>query len=600
MRYFSHIVAATLLFALCSCAKSGPELPSVSEEGRLAISLSEIGVQTKSTPAELGVPFAAQFTLQILNSAGREVSSGLLHEEDYPLAPDTYTLVASFGDNPAIGVDDPYYVGSASATVVKGQTTPVSIACYVGNALVSASFGEDAAGRARFEKYYSDYSVRVALAGDHRSVSIPGSSPSRSVYVSAGSSVELYFEGTLKADGSKVSMPIELPSGVSNTLAAADHLKLRLEIVPGAVLDVTTIVETVTISQTIPFKCLPAPTATTTHRYDAAGELVGTDLAFSQASGIVGAELHQGSADGPVVRQLSGTGALSSAYTSSSDWPFLPAGTYVAVFHYDEPDGLVDNDTKTRSFTIPEPTLSFTYGGYTSYTKYQEGNVDAANACERLTVYAPWAEVSVSEDLISNPNYSLTLSASFRGGTPASSTGAKRVTLPNQGGTPVSATPYSLDAQAIFCGQRVSGSGGSFRITGLPVTFAPPKEAEWSHSGGVKFNDSNVKLSIGGGAASITNNSSVNIPAGTKVAMKYDIIIHPGAMHTTFSVSLGSQEIYKQYQKGGFLNTKDYSFKGTTSGTVLSSATSKIVCNNDYGLGATHSTINSLEFKYSR
>lgn len=592
-----------VLLCVAGCAK---EQGTPSAEGSLLLTLADASLQTKGTPSEIGAPAVTDFNLLIHNSLGEKVYDDRFPDRAFSCPPDTYGIRASYGDNPLIALDAPYYVGQAQATVSAGETTSVTIPCKVGNALVSAAFGADSDEKSRFDRYYSSYSVCVELVEGPESFDayISGNEPSHCVYVRAGETVRLSFSAVRTSDGGKVSMPIELPSGVSATLRAADHLKVRLSLAPeenGAIVSAETLVETATLTQTIPYECLPAPIVIPVHKYDSSGDLIGTDLTLSASVGTWGARIVNSA--GTQVRTVSGTQALHSNGSDSQDWPFLPSGTYTASFFFVTEDGSVYDMTKTRSFTIPNPSLSITMGGYSSFTKYSEGDVAAANSCERLTVYSLSARLSVSQKILANANYSCGYSCSFREVSQAAEKGQNLLLLPDQTEVPVSFDTYPFTASATFCGQTVTGQR-DFRITGLPVDFAPPKDEEWDEDGKVKYEDGHVRmggkvLDLTIGSQTMTNNGSLRVPAGVTVGLHYDIVIHPATMGTTFSVSLGSDSMLSKKESGGGGNTKDYPYVGSVS-VKLQTNTSQIKCHNSYGGGQTRTEINSLYFYYGQ
>ena len=89
----------------------------------------------------------------------------------------------------------------------------------VGNALISVTFGTDAAESERFDRFYRDYGLQVAVGNNQ--ITLTSDLADKSVYVRTGSTVELSFTGYLIAADRQVSMPISLPLGISNTLSAA-------------------------------------------------------------------------------------------------------------------------------------------------------------------------------------------------------------------------------------------------------------------------------------------------------------------------------------------------------------------------------------------
>lgn len=133
----------------------------------------------------------------------------------------TYDLKATFGTNPELSLDSPYYEGSAVAEVTADAETQTSIACQVGNALVSVKFGN----QDKFDAMYSLYGIKVQVGDLY--VRLSNTNSSQSAYFRAGSSPQLSFYGTLKESGQDVSMIIE-NENLPKVYAARDHAILTL------------------------------------------------------------------------------------------------------------------------------------------------------------------------------------------------------------------------------------------------------------------------------------------------------------------------------------------------------------------------------------
>lgn len=579
--------------------------------GGIVLSMPTLDVQVHSTrtaPSGLSKPADAAFHLQIVRQSNDVVIyDGAFTSEKITAAPDDYAITATYGDNPLLGIDTPYYIGTTTATVVSTtEPTQVELPVKVGNALVSAVFGTDEETAARFNRFFDSYAVNVRIGNNY--ASITSDLPEKSVYVRAGSTIELTFSGYLKALGEEVSMPIRLPEEVSYTLSAADHLIITLSLEPNAESAVVNVVkaelEKVNVEEKVSYNWLPSPVVTTEHKY-VAGELVGTDLSIGASfpDATWEARIHQGSASGNVVRILSGKGALTSTYQMNPNWPYLPPGTYVATYRYYSKQGKAYNFSKTTTFTVPNADLTLTLDAYTSYSKYEEGDIAAANACERLTVYSPKVTWNISDNLLANANYSKSYTTSIAGINATVDASRNTATLANITNVPVSSTPHTLTVTANFCGQDVVATK-QLRITGLPVTFAPPKSSEWTRSGSGSWESNYTVLGKRGGLLTesnetLTNTSSVIIPARTHFCMDYHIVIHPATMGTTFSVNCNSRNIYTQQQDGGAANSNDYTYQGTTPTFNFTDVITQLQCLNSYGGGNTCTNIYTLAFKYA-
>ncbi len=599
----------TILIALVMGAVMGgcsPEDLSSLASGTLHLSIGHAATktETRATPTQIGKPLAEKFKLKIQRSGSDYLSYDGRFVGDVELRVGTYDITAYYGDNVALGKNTPYYEGVATAVIEEDQSTSVTIPCRVANALVSVVFGRNEVEEARFDRFYEDYGVAVRV-GEH-SLSLPYDEvKSCSVYFPAGSKPVLLFYGTLKETGERVWCELS-STALPETFKAADHAIVTLNLPdPESALNVDiSKVEVVTamLEETIPLSWLPISTATAAHHYDAQGVLVGTDVTFSNSYPGMQWKAVVTNAAGQEVRSIAGKGELVSAYNSSSAWPYLPVGDYKATF-YLEDDGNY-NKVGSRDFNVGQPELRITLGGYSSYTKYLEGDVNAANKCDRKTVYDISVALNVSEALLAKYPYTFTFQyASMAVEKVAAGKNTFKMSEPltNQA---VSFTPYRLKANALFDGIAVS-SNRDFYITGLPVTYAPPKkETGWvAGTDYVTFSANEVKLGERGWLTAHYNeyihNPDFAIPHNTGVAMDYSFMIHPATEGTTLTITVGEDVILSKREEGGLANSSDYPHSGTNSVTLSGNAV-EIKCLNSYGGSATYTSIYSLAFKYSK
>lgn len=341
------------------------------------------------------------------------------------------------------------------------------------------------------------------------------------------------------------------------------------------------------------------PTATATHIY-ANGVLQGTRVQLTTApieGGSWSATIKN--ASGTTVRTLSGTGDLSSAETDAS-WPYLPKGDYTVSYTYTSSNN--EERTDEVTLTVPAPTLSLTVDGYTAHTKYESGDVTAANNCNRLTVYNPSARLSVSNALLTNSNYAHSYSRTFsyNNQTANTSEANNNPTWGNYTNVPVSGSLYTLSVTAGFAGETVTGSK-TFRITGLPYSLNFSSHSEWSSSGTISWGGSQVQFGKNTvGSQSITTSSSVNIPQGTKYCAEYSLNIHTATVGSTFTIKVGGQEVLNISESGkiGNISGSDHRHAATTNSFTADGNLTTITCNNSYGSGQTCSYLYGLTVKY--
>lgn len=333
------------------------------------------------------------------------------------------------------------------------------------------------------------------------------------------------------------------------------------------------------------------------HVYDNSKVLQGTSLTVAGAP-IEGQPwmVRIKNSAGTVVRTLSVTGNSLTSDESDAQWPYIPAGDYTVECTYTTSNG--KQITKTMpNLTVPHPSLTLSVDCYTAHTKYEQGEVTAANQCDRLTVYSPSAKLSVATSLLSNSNYTRTYSRTFNGQTASETATTNTPSWSNYTSVPVSGSLYTFAVTANFAGTSVSASK-QVRITGLPANFQPPTQnTGWANDKGTTdFNSDHVRLGnySWSNPHRIKNNSWFNIPSNTRIALDYDIVLHRAATNLTANVMMGSQEVIKVD------NTKygnDVHNTGITQVTLSANVTS-VTCEGSWGSGATHTKVYKLNFSY--
>ena len=591
-----HIVHAflPLFIVLCFAGCSQEEVISLATNGALRLSIGHVSqdTQTRATPSQLGKPFENRFNLKIQRAGNTYAAYDGKFVDEVELNVGTYTITAYHGEDVFLGKDCPYYEGVATATIEENQSTSVTIPCRVANALVSVVFGRNEEERARFDKFYKDYGLRVRI-GNH-SIDLASDEAKQSIYFPAGSKPTLIFYGTQREFDRVVSCELQ-SDALPTTFEAADHAIVTLTLPdPESALYINIAkveVETVTIEETIPISWLPAPVVTAQHRYDDAGYLQGTDVEFSNSYPGMPWRAVVTNAAGVAVRSIEAGDALLSSYDSSSEYPYLPSGDYKATYYI--VDGASATEVSSVTFSLDRPDLKLIVGGYTSYTRFLEGDIDGANACDGKTVYDLLVELNVAESVLAKNDYTF----AFRYGsgyTENVEVGKNRFYREAVNNQAASFDPYHLEANVTFDGVSLSGAK-DFYITGLPATYAPPTANDWTATSNVTFSGSEAKLD--GNNTAITN-AGFAIPAQTKVVMDYNVKIRAAKYLTTtnkFTITIGSTEVLSESLRGGVLSesTKDYSGSKTYTS---SSQTTTIKCTSS----KQYTSIYSLSLKYSK
>lgn len=142
--------------------------------------------------------------------------------------------------------------------------------------------------------------------------------------------------------------------------------------------------------------------ATAAHQYPDK-VLSGTDVTF---------DLGQASASSLnlIVKKTDNTAtrsatALKSAYSSDSDWPYLPQGAY--TFSGSFSSNGVNVTVPATSFSVPAPSgLSVAeFTPFTSYSKYVDEKPKEANALDGSTIYVD-VTININSSIVGNTNYS--------------------------------------------------------------------------------------------------------------------------------------------------------------------------------------------------
>ena len=210
------------------------------------------------------------FSIEVLKHSTGE-SETYKYEENLviPASVGVYDITASYGDNPELALDAPYYEGKAEDEEIKeGATEPVSVTieCKVANALASVVYEDEA----KFQELFSSYGLNVKVGNFN--VTLNNSNAGKSAYYQAGSKPTFTFVGTLKGNGKEVTKSLTAEDnsalGEDATFAAAKHCILTLSLgttEPGVNLTLSKVeVEEVTINETIPLEWLPAPKVSAT------------------------------------------------------------------------------------------------------------------------------------------------------------------------------------------------------------------------------------------------------------------------------------------------------------------------------------------------
>lgn len=233
-----------------SCNRADMEEGHIGKSGFLVTLTDDVRVESRSTPAKLEDPLNTDFDLKIIRtSTGETVYDGKFKEDLIQASAGFYQVTASFGTNPVLAVDAPYYEGTVTEVEVRKDTpAQVLVPCKVANALLSVVYGESIA------KVYDSYYVTVAVGEESREIR-----DNESAYFHAGSVVNVWFHGTPKGESEERTFELR-HEGLTAPLEAGEHAILNLSIEAGLTVSVEKLeVETTTVSETIPVEYMPKP-----------------------------------------------------------------------------------------------------------------------------------------------------------------------------------------------------------------------------------------------------------------------------------------------------------------------------------------------------
>ena len=261
--------------------------------------------------------------------------------------------------------------------------------------------------------------------------------------------------------------------------------------------------------------------------------------------------------------------------------------------------------TKTANVSVGKPNITVSTDAYTSYSKYLAGEVDAANACNAYTVYAPLVKVNISRDLILNSRYSCSLTVKLNDNAISEVFDDNDMEYADQTNLTPSFDAYTLSASVTF-DKTTATANKDLYITGLPASWTPPTEGDWAVSGTHEWNGNyNDKDCVRLGQNTGSNPQYIYcnlfaIPAGVKIEAPYDVMTQGATVATTLSLSLGNDTYFSQKSRTGteFTPKRDY-YEGTATFTLSANA-SQAKANNSYGLAQTCSRIYSLSYYYGK
>ena len=364
------------------------------------------------------------------------------------------------------------------------------------------------------------------------------------------------------------------------------------------------------------------PSAVASHIYPG-GILSGTDVTLSlglpagMEEYVESLDATMKDSDGNVVRTLQLSGAPASAaltLNQSGNYLYIPQGRYTLDCTFTI-NGV--KDSKSLEVTVPAPTFTVTADAYTSYNKYLNGEISAANNCSPIDIYDINCSVSISNTVLSQVGLSA-WSASLvdsqnqellgqNSGNNSSVNADLHVFYKNEHiSTTVGA--YKLSAAATFDGVSVQSSIDNLHVTGMPLKAAPPTQNGWTSNyqaalNNVSWNSDGVKLEGISKSTKITS-SALYIPGSVNVSLAVLADLHSVSVFWVSATPelvcrVGGNEVISKNgdEVSDFSASKTITCNETWNGT-LSAGTPDVQIENAYTMAAAYVYVKSVNLLY--
>lgn len=226
-------------------------------KGGLSIVLTD-DVQVRSLPSELDDELTDKFMIQLIRqSDGNKEYNGLLSAfgDARAVHADVYDIIATYGDDKPLGLDEPYYTGNVSSFEIgKGESKQVTIPCSLANGLASFVL----TNKNELDKRLKDYYIEITVGGN-------------SVKWYPGDTTNPYFRSgeavifTLKGIWIETEADYSFPVGTIDAVEAKSNYIYKLTLNTSGTsssnfdIQVDQQVEEVTINETVPQTWLPKP-----------------------------------------------------------------------------------------------------------------------------------------------------------------------------------------------------------------------------------------------------------------------------------------------------------------------------------------------------
>ena len=285
---------------------------------------------------------------------------------------------------------------------------------------------------------------------------------------------------------------------------------------------------------------------------------------------------------------------------------YVPQGEYVVEYTYTL-NGVPE--TKTVNVTVPAPTFTVSASAYTSYSKYLEGNISAANNCAPESMYDIKCSISISDEVLKQLEMSsCTVTMKQPSGSETSLSGSvnkKTSTYLSTSQYNVSEWgAYTLSSVVTFDGVTKSCPPKTLHITGLPYKAPSMVESDWElASWNCEYSNGTIQLGAvsGSGECTATSKMAFVIPNNVNITVNTNVTIRAFKFalwyNTDFTVKVNGTQIIKQNSdKQDNNNTgKNYNLSGNATFTPSGCS---VVMNSSYTAAGPWSKIHSMEILY--
>jgi len=282
---------------------------------------------------------------------------------------------------------------------------------------------------------------------------------------------------------------------------------------------------------------------------------------------------------------------------------YIPQGDYTIQYTYTL-NGVPE--TKTVNVTVPAPTFTVSASAYTSYSKYLEGNISAANNCAPESIYDIKCSVSISDEVLKQIEMSsCTVTLKQPSGSETSLSGSvnkKASTYLSTSQYNVSEWgAYTLSSVVTFDGVTKSCPPKTLHITGLPYKAPSMVESDWElASWNCVYSNGSIQLGgvSGSGECTATSKMAFVIPNNVNIKVNTNVTLCSlnfiGWIRTDFTVKINGTEIIKQ-NSGKQNKGENYNLSGSSTFTPSGCS---VVMNSSYTAAGPWSKIHSMEILY--